>query len=138
MNSIYDQLSSIIKTAVPKFKRKNTLFINKKILEKDLTANETIYINGINVYSDNIWLTGSVLSDHEIQIVYIHKTDTNEFTQPQAIQDLIKDALISNQHNQPYWYTINFNIENTLSEELLEGGWNGFIINLTVSSCEET
>ena len=139
MTEVYNYLATLIKTTVPKFKAKNTLFINKKILAKDLTANETIYINGQELYSDSLVLTGSVLSDHQIQIIYIHKTDINTFDQPQAIQELLSDMLWDNLHSQPYWYNLDFSIENTIDDaeiEEYEGGWNGFIINLTITKCE--
>jgi len=140
MQDVYNKLAELIKAAVPRFEDKNTLFINKKILPKDLTARETIYINGVELYTEFTELTGGVLSDSEVQIIYIHKTDINTFDQPQEIQDLIKDTLLDNLHLRPYWYSLKFSIENNIDTEaeLYEGGYNGFTFNLTITRCEET
>ena len=132
---MHDELAKLIRNSMSVFNRVNSIYINKKMNSIDFSG-EVIYINSINSPSQILPLSNSSLVDYEVEITYINFKKSNQKDIYEKRKASIKNIILSNLHNSPYWYYIDFSIEDDIDIENYDGEYQGFRANLNIKTIE--
>ena len=132
MDEIYNELKSLIEVAIPQFKRKNSVLIQKDI-QPENNSGEVIYINGGETPAEIIRQASTAQVNHTITIKYFNFINRNSYTRSQSVLDSMTTLLLANQRGTN-WYFLNFTTQNEVDSEI-EQDYKGFQVNITIHTC---